>query len=184
APAELFRPAFRHADRNGRLRVQGARQRRRALGDAGVLAERRAAAEDRAHHRFGRRGLGAVRRETVRHRRQSRLHVVGCEPARGRLHRRRDRRTQRHALDARSFLVKLTVTDAVGLTDSADVTLTFAPKLSITTRELRAAKVGHLFRARLATTGGVDPRAWAIVHGKLPARLTFPPRTPPLPPPT
>jgi len=76
-----------------------------------------------------------------------------------------------------SFLVKLTVTDAVGLTDSADVTLTFAPKLSITTRELRAAKVGHPFRARLATTGGVDPRAWAIVRGKLPAGVRFSHRT-------
>jgi hypothetical protein len=78
---------------------------------------------------------------------------------------------------AGSFPVKLTVTDALGFTASADVTLTFAEKLSIVTRALKAAKVGRRFAARLSTFGGVAPKTWSIVRGGLPAGVTFSKRT-------
>jgi hypothetical protein len=76
-----------------------------------------------------------------------------------------------------SFPVKLTVTDSLGLTDTVDVTLTFAPKLSIVTRALRAGKVGRAFALRVATTGGVVPRTWKVVRGALPAGVHFSTRT-------
>jgi large repetitive protein len=78
---------------------------------------------------------------------------------------------------AGSFPVKLTVTDSLGFTDTVDVNLSFAPKLGITTRALRAAKVGRAFGARLAVTGGVAPRTWKLVRGSLPAGVHFSTRT-------
>jgi len=76
-----------------------------------------------------------------------------------------------------SFPLKLSVSDSLGFTDSVDVTLTVAPKLSITTRALRSAKVGRAFTVRLAATGGVDQRTWSIARGSLPAGLHFSKRT-------
>jgi hypothetical protein len=76
-----------------------------------------------------------------------------------------------------SFPVKLTVTDSLGLTDTVEVTLTFAPKLSIAARALRAARVGHAFALRLAATGGIAPRTWKVVRGALPAGVHFSTRT-------
>jgi hypothetical protein len=78
---------------------------------------------------------------------------------------------------AGSFPVKLTVTDSLGFTDTVEVNLTFAPKLAITTKKLRNAKAGRAFSARLATLGGVAPRAWKIVRGSLPAGVHFSTRT-------
>ncbi len=77
---------------------------------------------------------------------------------------------------AGSFPVKVTVTDALGFTDTVDVNLSFAPKLAITTRALRAAKAGRAFTARLAASGGIAPRTWTIVRG-LPAGVHFSKRT-------
>jgi hypothetical protein len=76
-----------------------------------------------------------------------------------------------------SFPVKLTVADSLGLTDTADVTLVFAPRLSIKTNTLRPGRVGRAFLLRMAATGGVEPRAWKIVRGALPAGLHFSQRT-------
>jgi large repetitive protein len=76
-----------------------------------------------------------------------------------------------------SFPVKLTVTDTLGLTDTVEVTLTFAPKLAILTHALRAARVGHAFALRLATTGGIAPHTWKVVRGALPAGVHFSTRT-------
>jgi large repetitive protein len=76
-----------------------------------------------------------------------------------------------------SFPVKLTVTDSLGLTDSVDFTLTFAPKLSIVARTARTAKVGRAFALRLVATGGVEPRVWEIVRGSLPRGVRFSART-------
>jgi hypothetical protein len=75
-----------------------------------------------------------------------------------------------------SFPVKLTVTDTLGLSDSVDVTLTFAPKLELAARTLRG-KVGRAFAARLVAAGGVVPRTWSLVRGKLPAGVHFSTRT-------
>jgi large repetitive protein len=76
-----------------------------------------------------------------------------------------------------SFPVKLTVTDSLGLTASVDVTLVFAPELSIKPGTVRPAKVGRAFALRLAATGGVAPRTWRVVRGALPAGVHFSQRT-------
>jgi large repetitive protein len=76
-----------------------------------------------------------------------------------------------------TFPVKLTVTDSLGFTDSVDVTVTVAPRLALSTRTLRSAKVGRAFGVRLAASGGVDPRTWSIVRGSLPAGIRFSNRT-------
>jgi len=76
-----------------------------------------------------------------------------------------------------SYPVKLTVTDSFGFTSSVDMTLTVAPKLAISTLELRTGRVGHAFATRLATSGGVAPHTWAIIRGKLPAGIHFSKRT-------
>jgi hypothetical protein len=69
--------------------------------------------------------------------------------------------------------VKLTVTDSLGFTDSVDIALTVVPKVAISTRTIRAARVGHAFGVRLAAAGGVTPRTWSIVSGKLPTGIRF-----------
>jgi hypothetical protein len=75
------------------------------------------------------------------------------------------------------YSVKLTVTDALGLTATVDVHLTFAPQLELTSKTLRAAKAGRAFVARLAASGGVGPRSWSLVRGSLPAGIHFSTRT-------
>jgi hypothetical protein len=76
-----------------------------------------------------------------------------------------------------SYPVKLTVTDALGFTDSLDVTLDVAPKLAVSTPVLRAAKIGRAFGVHLAASGGVAPLSWSIVRGQLPAGIHFSKRT-------
>ena len=78
---------------------------------------------------------------------------------------------------AGSFPVKLTVTDALGLTATVDINLTFAQQLGLTSKKLRAAKVGRAFVARLAAAGGVGTRSWTLVRGSLPAGIHFSTRT-------
>ena len=78
---------------------------------------------------------------------------------------------------AGSFPVKLTVTDALGFTDTVDVNLSFAPRLVLKTKTLRGAKIRRAFSARLATVGGVDPRSWSILRGSLPRGIHFSKRT-------
>ncbi len=67
--------------------------------------------------------------------------------------------------------LNLIVTDALGFTDSVDLELALAAKLSITTKALSPAKAGHAFRARLGVSGGVRPRTWKLVQGSLPAGI-------------
>jgi hypothetical protein len=74
---------------------------------------------------------------------------------------------------AGSFPVKLTVADSLGFTDSVDIVFTVAPKIAISTRTIRAARVGHAFGVHLAAAGGVTPRTWSIARGKLPAGIRF-----------
>ena len=58
--------------------------------------------------------------------------------------------------------VKVTVTDALGLTTTADVKLVVAAKLALAAKALRQAKAGHLYAARLAASGGVRPLSWRV----------------------
>ena len=78
---------------------------------------------------------------------------------------------------AGTYPVKLTVTDALGLTATVDLNLTFAPRLELTSRVLRAAQVGRAFLARLGASGGVGTRSWSLVRGSLPAGIHFSRRT-------
>jgi len=58
--------------------------------------------------------------------------------------------------------VKVTVTDALGLTNTLDVSLPVAAKLAIKKGALPTAKVGSLYSARLVTIGGFGPFKWTI----------------------
>lgn len=60
------------------------------------------------------------------------------------------------------------VSDDEGRAATVDTTLTVAPTLSITSLRLRSARVGRLYRARLATRGGVRPVTWTLVSGTTP----------------
>jgi Putative Ig domain len=78
---------------------------------------------------------------------------------------------------AGTFPVKVTVTDSLGFSDTVDVNLDVAPKLSLAARIARVARVGRAFAFRPTAAGGLDPRTWSIVHGALPAGLHFSKRT-------
>jgi hypothetical protein len=66
----------------------------------------------------------------------------------------------------------LRATDAEGRVANVGATLTVAAKLALTTRTLKAAKVGRAYRAKIAKTGGVAPIVWTVT-GKLPKGLKF-----------
>lgn len=74
------------------------------------------------------------------------------------------------------FPVSMTVTDSEQRSTKVSSTLVIAPKLTVRTLKLRAAKVGRAYRAKLATLGGVAPVTWTI-RGKLPAGVKFAART-------
>jgi hypothetical protein len=67
--------------------------------------------------------------------------------------------------------VKVTVTDAIGLIQTLDYRLVIAQTLAVVKRSLPTAKVGRAYHARLFALGGVSPKGWTIVSGKLPAGL-------------
>jgi large repetitive protein len=67
---------------------------------------------------------------------------------------------------AGSFPVTLAVTDSIGLQTTVNLNLVVAPKLAITKRPLKAAKVGKAYKARLLATGGVNPRQWNLLGGR------------------
>lgn len=66
---------------------------------------------------------------------------------------------------AGSYPLKLTVTDRLGLSQSADVTIAVAAKLAVVKTALPTVKIGKLYKARLTATGGVTPRKWTILGG-------------------
>jgi len=78
---------------------------------------------------------------------------------------------------AGTFPVKVTVTDALGFTDTIDVKLDLAAKLVLVKKALPSAKAGHAFRARLLAQGGVAPQTWKLVRGSLPAGIHLSKRT-------
>lgn len=49
--------------------------------------------------------------------------------------------------------------------------LTVAARLLVRTQRLRAAKVGHVYRAELTAAGGVVPRVWKVTRGRLPSGI-------------
>jgi hypothetical protein len=69
--------------------------------------------------------------------------------------------------------LSVTVTDANGQNGSANLTLTVAGVLGITTTVLPNGIVGQAYSATLAATGGVAPYTWTLTGGTLPAGLTL-----------
>jgi hypothetical protein len=71
------------------------------------------------------------------------------------------------------YIFGIRVTDTEGRTSTVNATLRIAEKLAITTQKLKPAQVGKVFRALIATVGGVAPKQWTILRGKLPAGVAF-----------
>lgn len=69
--------------------------------------------------------------------------------------------------------VHVTVTDALGLQHTAPVTISIAPKLALVKRTMPLAHLGRRYVARLVATGGVAPKTWIIVRGKLPTGVSL-----------
>ena len=65
-----------------------------------------------------------------------------------------------------TYALKLTVTDAAGLSVTVDFPLTVAPRLLVSRRPLPLASIGAAYRATLRATGGVAPRNWRILGGR------------------
>lgn len=72
---------------------------------------------------------------------------------------------------AGNFAFAVAAEDAEGRLATASVALTVAPRLTIETRQL-TARLGHAYRARIATAGGVAPVKWKL-SGKLPRGVRF-----------
>ena len=66
---------------------------------------------------------------------------------------------------AGSYPLKLTVTDQLGLTQSVDVTVGVAAKLSAVKKALPVVTIGKLYKARLTARGGATPLKWRILGG-------------------
>jgi hypothetical protein len=64
--------------------------------------------------------------------------------------------------------VPVVVTDALGLKNTLNLTVAVAAKLTFVSKPLPKGKVGRSYHGRLAVIGGVAPRAFRILHGKLP----------------
>jgi large repetitive protein len=78
---------------------------------------------------------------------------------------------------AGSYPLKLTVTDALGLKTTKDVTLKVAAKLTLIRKPFPTAVVGKKYLARVSFLGGVSPRVWKIFSGKPPAGFILNRRT-------
>jgi len=64
---------------------------------------------------------------------------------------------------AGSGAVKVTVTDAIGLTNTLDLSLPVVAKVSLSRTPVPLAKVGVLYSFRLAPLGGARPYTWTVI---------------------
>ena len=71
------------------------------------------------------------------------------------------------------FRATIRVADDEGRTADYPAVFGVAQRLTISTLKLRPGKVGRLYRAKLATTGGVLPKKLRIVKGPLPRGTRF-----------
>jgi Putative Ig domain len=69
---------------------------------------------------------------------------------------------------AGNFRFTSRATDTEGRIGEYSASLTVASKLAITTQLLRPGNVGKLYRAKVASTGGVIPKLWKVAKGPLP----------------
>ena len=74
---------------------------------------------------------------------------------------------------AGSFRATIRLTDSEGRTADYPTVLGVASRLAISTLKLRPGKVGRLYRAKLATTGGLLPKRWKVKSGPLPRGIRF-----------
>jgi hypothetical protein len=72
-----------------------------------------------------------------------------------------------------SFSAQLGVSDSGGQTAGVPLTIRVASRISIATGRLPRAAPGVAYRTRLASTGGVGPRRWTVVRGKLPQGIAL-----------
>ena len=66
--------------------------------------------------------------------------------------------------------------DSEGRTTDYAANFGVAARLAVSTLALRPGKVGRLYRAKVASTGGVLPRKWKIAKGPLPKGIRFDPK--------
>jgi large repetitive protein len=72
---------------------------------------------------------------------------------------------------AGAFPVTFSVTDSGGQKATVASSIRIVARVTITGSMLRSAAVGSAYRAKLATRGGLSPKRWAVVRGKLPPGL-------------
>jgi hypothetical protein len=74
---------------------------------------------------------------------------------------------------AGKYTFDITATDSEGRVTTLNATLSVAAKVEVKTLALKAAKLGHIYKATLKTVGGAQPVKWAILRGQLPLGLHF-----------
>jgi hypothetical protein len=67
----------------------------------------------------------------------------------------------------------VTVTDSEARVANYPARIVVAEKLAVSTLLLRPGKVGKLYAAKVATSGGVKPATWRIIVGPLPRGVRF-----------
>jgi large repetitive protein len=77
------------------------------------------------------------------------------------------------AQTAGTYRATLRLTDTEGRTADYDAGFSVASRLAISTLKLRSGKVGRLYRAKVATSGGIAPKKWKIKRGPLPRGIRF-----------
>ena len=77
---------------------------------------------------------------------------------------------------AGAYRFTATATDSEGRTASSAGAILVAARLQVTTSALRPAKADRAYRAKLLSSGGVEPRTWRVARGKLPRGLRLSPR--------
>ena len=77
-----------------------------------------------------------------------------------------------------SSVVKVTVTDALGLTNTIEVNFPVAAKLALQKTALPSARVGVAYSARLVRIGGLAPFKWTVISAaRLPRGLKLDAKT-------
>ena len=76
-------------------------------------------------------------------------------------------------VSAGHYPVTFKLTDGEARSITLAATFRVAAKLQLSSARLKPARVGRLWRAQLQATGGVAPRTWSIVRGRLPAGVRF-----------
>jgi large repetitive protein len=74
---------------------------------------------------------------------------------------------------AGTYRATLRLTDTEGRTADYAAVFNVASRLAVSTLKLRTGKVGRLYRAKVATSGGIAPRTWKIKRGPLPRGIRF-----------